>query len=72
MPSVADLCVTFKHLMVCINSCDGNDDGDSCCVHGKLLCDHEPTNEWDGYAIAVIKDGIVMVTFHTFAPCFFE
>ena len=47
---------------------------ESCCIRGyhvycniwdvtigeELLCDCEPSNEWDGY---VINDGIVMVTY---------
>ena len=42
----------------------------------ELLCNCEPTDDWDGYAIAVIKDGIVIghlpYTFWAFVPCFFE
>ena len=62
----------------------------SCCICGyhiycsildltigeELLCNCEPTDDWDGYAIAVIKHEIVIGHFpHTFCaivPCFFE
>ena len=42
----------------------------------ELLHNCEPTEEWDGYAVAIIKDGIMvghlLQTFCAFIPCFFE
>ena len=45
-------------------------------IHEEVLYDHEPTYEWNRYAIVIIKHGIVtgrfLQTFHTFVPCFFK
>ena len=56
-----DNCISCYHIYQKISTAE---------VDEHFVCEKEPLNSSDRYAVAVLKDDIVVVSCHKFCPCY--